>query len=53
LQKEKRIVLPAEILKDYLTPGEAVAFNESSQGIFSITVYAGKPASYCAPGCCA
>jgi len=53
IQKEKRIVLPAEILKDYLTPGEAGAFNESNQGIFSITVYAEKPVSCCAPGCCA
>ncbi|HEY5747276.1 MAG TPA: arsenite methyltransferase [Chryseolinea sp.] len=53
IQKEKRIILPAEILKDYLMPGEARAFNESNQGIFSITVYAEKPTSCCAPGCCA
>lgn len=53
IQKEKRIVLPEEILKDYLTPEEAGAFDESNQGIFSITVYAEKPESCCAPGCCA
>ena len=53
IQKEKRIVLPEEILKDYLTPGEVGAFDGASQGIFSITVYAEKPERCCGPGCCA
>ena len=52
IQKEKRIVLPMEILLSYLTPNEAEAFTTGATGIFSITVYAEKPAECCAPGCC-
>jgi SAM-dependent methyltransferase len=52
LQKEKRISLPDEILKEYLTPEAMADFKTGSTGIFSITVYAEKPAACCAPGCC-
>lgn len=52
LQKEKRITLPDEILKEYLTPEAMVDFKTGSTGIFSITVYAEKPDVCCAPGCC-
>ncbi len=43
IQKEKEIILPDEILLDYLTESELVAFNKSKTGIFSITVYGEKP----------
>ncbi len=52
LQKEKRITLPDEILKEYLTPEAIADFKTGSTGIFSITVYAEKPDACCAPGCC-
>jgi len=52
LQKEKRITLPDEILKEYLTENEMQEFKNGSSGIFSITVFAEKPVNCCAPGCC-
>jgi arsenite methyltransferase len=52
LQKEKRITLPNEILKEYLTEKEMQEFKSGSSGIFSITVFAEKPVNCCAPGCC-
>jgi len=54
LQKEKPIVIPNDILKNYLSDEEIAKFNQSDLGIFSVTVYAEKPAATCAPGsgCC-
>lgn len=55
LQKEKAIVIPDDILKNYLTTEEILAFKSGDIGIFSITVYAEKPsANCCTPGggCC-
>lgn len=54
LQKEKPIVIPNDILKNYLSDEEITKFNQSDLGIFSVTVYAEKPAATCAPGsgCC-
>ncbi len=52
LQKEKRITLPDEILKEYLSMDEMEEFKKGSSGIFSITVFAEKPVNCCAPGCC-
>jgi len=52
IQKEKRITLPDEILKEYLSAETIDTFKHGSTGIFSITVYAEKPANCCAPGCC-
>ncbi len=52
VQKEKRITLPEEILKAYLSPQQIQEFTTGETGIFSITVYAEKPTSCCAPGCC-
>ncbi len=52
LQKEKRIVVPDDILSDYLNPEEINAFKASGTGIFSVTVYAEKPAKCCEDGCC-
>ncbi len=52
LQKEKRITLPDEILKEYLSSEAMQDFKTGGTGIFSITVYAEKPAACCEPGCC-
>lgn len=43
LQKAKPIILPDEIMLDYITPEALKAFREASTGIVSITVYAEKP----------
>lgn len=52
VQKMKRIVLPEEILKVYLTESSIKDFNRSDTGIFSVTVFAMKPENCCPPGCC-
>ncbi|MBS1690203.1 MAG: methyltransferase domain-containing protein, partial [Bacteroidetes bacterium] len=52
LQKEKAIVIPDDILANYLSAEEIAAFKTSKTGIYSVTVYAEKPAACCAPGCC-
>ena len=54
LQKEKAIVLPDDILRNYLNEKEIADFKQGQTGIFSITVYAEKPKSCCEPGtgCC-
>ena len=55
IQKEKTIVVPDDILSNYLSADEIASFKNSGAGIFSITVYAEKPSERecgCAPGCC-
>ena len=52
IQKENPIIIPDDILKQYLTAAEINLFKSGLSGIFSITVYAEKPAACCAPGCC-
>jgi SAM-dependent methyltransferase len=55
IQKEKAIVIPDDILKNYLTEEEIQNFKSGNMGIFSITVYAEKPAANCCVpgnGCC-
>jgi SAM-dependent methyltransferase len=56
VQKQKPIVLPDDILLNYLDEAELSAFKKGGTGIFSITVYADKPMkdSCCPPesGCC-
>lgn len=52
VQKEKRITLPEDILKDYLSAPQIEEFTSGRTGIFSISVYAKKPERCCAPGCC-
>src|SRR5690606_18224255 len=42
LEKDKKIPLPDDILKEYLTKDEVEEFKIGSTGIFSITVYAEK-----------
>lgn len=55
LQKEKAIIIPDDILKNYLNEEQITAYKKSNTAIYSITVYAEKPAEKepcCAPGCC-
>lgn len=54
LQKEKAIVVPDDILNQYLSTEEIAAFKNSGTGIYSITVFAKKPEACCTPGggCC-
>jgi SAM-dependent methyltransferase len=56
IQKEKAIVIPDDILVNYLNEQELTDFKNGQTGIFSITVFARKPiaATYCTPGggCC-
>jgi arsenite methyltransferase len=52
LQKEKQIVIPDEILLQYVSQTELEELKKSNLGIYSITVFAEKPC--CEPGsnCC-
>jgi SAM-dependent methyltransferase len=58
IQKEKPIVIPDDILQNYLSPDEIRSCKSGNTGIFSITVFAQKPTvantTSCAPGsgCC-
>jgi hypothetical protein len=52
VQKEKKINLPDEILKEYLDEDQMNEFKKGQSGIVSVTVYAEKPDSCCGPGCC-
>ncbi len=54
IQKEKPIIIPDDILSNYLTSDEILNFKNSDAGIFSISVYAEKPITACTPGggCC-
>lgn len=54
VQKEKAITVPDEILLNYLNKQELADFKETGAGIFSITVFAEKPATECGcgSGCC-
>ncbi len=52
IQKEKVIIIPDDILVNYLTAEQITGFKNGNTGIFSITVYAEKPlvANVCTPG---
>ncbi len=55
IQKDKPIIIPDDILSNYLSAEEVESFRESGTSIRSITVYAEKPAekkSCCGPDCC-
>ena len=52
IQKEKAIIVPDDILKNYLSDKEIAEFKNSNTGIFSITVYAEKPCCDPKTGCC-
>jgi arsenite methyltransferase len=52
VQKEKKIVLPDEILLKYISEQQLEQFKNSQIGIFSITVYAEKVCCDPKSGCC-
>jgi SAM-dependent methyltransferase len=56
IQKEKAIVIPDDILKNYLSQDEIHSFKTGDTGIFSFSVFAQKPINQkiCKPGggCC-
>ncbi|GGB21013.1 arsenite methyltransferase [Puia dinghuensis] len=55
IQKEKPIIIPDDILGQYLSAEEISAFKTSGTGIYSVTVYAEKPReakTCCGPDCC-
>ena len=56
VQKDKAIIIPDDILNNYLSTEQIAAFKQSGTGIRSITVYAEKPveetAVCCGPECC-
>ncbi|MES2374488.1 MAG: arsenite methyltransferase [Bacteroidota bacterium] len=55
IQKDKPIIVPDDILANYLSAEEIEAFRQSGSGIRSITVYAEKSStgkSCCGPSCC-
>jgi ubiquinone/menaquinone biosynthesis C-methylase UbiE len=53
LQKEKPIIIPDDILGNYLSDEEIKEFKNSGAGIYSITVFAEKvEESCCGSGCC-
>lgn len=49
LQKEKPIIIPDDILENYLSTKEIESFKSGNTGIISVTVYAEKPET---AGCC-
>jgi len=55
LQKEKPIIVPDDILAQYLNTDEIADFKQSGTGIYSVTVFAQKPTAAktcCGPDCC-
>ena len=52
LQKQKPIIVPDDILKNYLTEEEIQTYKNSSTRIYSITVFAEKQDVCCGPNCC-
>ena len=53
IQKEKQIIIPDDILKNFLNEEELTSFKTGNTGIFSITVYAEKSkSSGCGTECC-
>lgn len=52
VQKEKRTVLPQEILEKYLSETEIADYQLGKFGIFSVTVYGQKPCCDPSSGCC-
>lgn len=55
IQKEKAIIIPDDILANYLTNDQITEFKNGQTGIYSITVYAEKPLEQkacCGSDCC-
>ena len=53
LQKEKEIIIPSDLLQDFLSGEEITNYQKGNTGIYSISVFAKKPEG-CGPGstCC-
>lgn len=51
IQKEKPIVIPDDILKNYLSTEQMQSFKAGNTGIFSITVFAKKPSTEKSSSC--
>ncbi|MBK7358755.1 MAG: arsenite methyltransferase [Saprospiraceae bacterium] len=55
IQKQKPILIPDDILNQYLDENQLAQYHVGNYGIESITVFASKPknkSACCAPGCC-
>ncbi len=56
VQKDKAIIIPDDILSNYLSAEQIAGFKLSGTSIRSITVYAEKPTeekkACCGPECC-
>lgn len=52
IQKEKPIILPDEILKNYMSSEEIAGYKNGIFGIYSVTVYGRKPECVSGGGCC-
>lgn len=54
VQKQKAIIIPDDILTNYLSAEEIAQYRAGDASIESITVYGEKPAAQCTPGggCC-
>jgi SAM-dependent methyltransferase len=54
VQKEKPVVLPADVLRQYLRQEEIDRMHANRDGVLRITVYGMKPLIHCDPnsGCC-
>jgi len=52
IQKDKPIIIPDDILVNYLDEVQMKAYKSNSNIIHSITVYGEKAAACCGPGCC-
>lgn len=52
IQTEKPIIVPDDILANYLTPAEIETYKAEKNIIFSISVYAEKQSACCEPNCC-
>ena len=52
LLKEKKIIIPDDILLQYITEAELKEMKQTDLGIYSITLYAEKPCCDPSAGCC-
>ena len=52
LLKEKKIIIPDDILLQFLNAEELDEMKKTDPGIYSITVYAEKPCCEPGSGCC-
>lgn len=51
IRKQKQIMIPDNILLNYMSQNQLDEYKNSDSGIFSITVYAEKPAKCCCEKC--